>query len=359
MRGALDAGANFFAGYPISPASEIGELCSLLLPERGGVFVQMEDEIGSLAAVIGASLAGAKAFTATSGPGFSLMQENLGFAVMAEVPCVIINVQRVGPATGIATRPAQSDVYQARWGSHGDYSLIVLAPSSIPECYLLTIEAFNLAERFRTPVILLTDAALAHLREKIPSFFFGKLPGKKRKKPQGPPQDYLCYRPEADLIPPLAAYGDPYILRVTGLVHNEKGYSTDNPEETKALLTRLREKIENYPEELPAPLYFGPEEIEVLLVAYGTTLRAARAAARRTPFPAGVLGLTTLWPFPDQAVKDFCHRAKLVVVPEMNAGQAGREVMRVCREKPVLSFTRTDGEVITPAEILSFLERNL
>ncbi|MBU7006970.1 2-oxoacid:acceptor oxidoreductase subunit alpha [Phosphitispora fastidiosa] len=357
VRGALAAGAAFYAGYPISPSTEIAELCSQMLPEHGGVFIQMEDEIASIAAVIGASLGGMKAFTATSGPGFSLMQENLGMAVMAEIPCVIINVQRFGPATGIATKPAQADVMQSRYGTHGDYEIIVLVPSSVQECYELTLEAFNLAERFRTPVILLSDAALAHLREQV------VIPGDPmvvdRNKPGCPPGEYLPYGPGPNLIPPMAAYGSPHIMRVTGLVHDERGYSTADNETADNLLRRLAGKIKNYSAELPQPLYWGDQDAEILLVAYGVVTRAARAAvvkAREAGISVGLLQLRTLWPFPDQAVAGYLGKVKQALVPEMNLGQVVREVRRVNEGKAEIHLlSRTDAGIITPEQIVQKL----
>lgn len=357
VRGALAAGAAFYAGYPISPSTEIAELCSQMLPEHGGVFIQMEDEIASIAAVIGASLGGMKAFTATSGPGFSLMQENLGMAVMAEVPCVIINVQRFGPATGIATKPAQADVMQSRYGTHGDYEIIVLVPSSVQECYELTVEAFNLAERFRTPVILLSDAALAHLREQV--VIPGDLRVVDRKKPGCPPGEYLPYGPGPELVSSMAAYGDPHIMRVTGLVHDERGYSTADGKTADNLLRRLAGKIENYSAELPQPLYWGDQDAEILLVAYGVIARAARAAvikAREAGISVGLLQLRTLWPFPDQAVTGYLEKVKKALVPEMNLGQVVREVRRVNEGKAEIHLlSRTDTGIITPEQIVQKL----
>lgn len=359
--GAMAAGARFFAGYPISPSSEIAELCSRLLPELDGIYVQMEDEIASLAAVIGASLGGMRAFTATSGPGFSLMQENLGFAVMAEVPCVIIHAQRFGPATGIATAPAQADVMQARWGSHGDYQMLVLAPSSVQECHDLTVEAFNLAERFRSPVILLTDAALAHLRETV-TVSDTAPPQRCRPQPEGDPALYRPYAPGPDLVPAMAAFGDGYIQRVTGLVHDELGYSSSAPAVAAGLVRRLQEKILLYQDELPAPIYTGPEEPDILLVSYGISARAAQAAAdraRASGHRVGCLRLRTLWPFPEAAIGDWAQRVRAVLVVEMNFGQLRREVeLAVAGRCRVAGVNRYDAEVVTPGEILAALTKS-
>ncbi len=352
----VDAGARFYAGYPISPASEIAEMCSQILPQHGGIYVQMEDEIGSIAAVIGASLGGLKAFTATSGPGLSLMQENIGFALMAEVPCVIINVQRFGPSTGIATRPSQGDVMAARWGTHGDHSIIVLSPSSVQECYDLTVEAFNLAERFRAPVIVLTDATIAHLREKI------EIPDElklvERLKPEGPVENYRPFAPGAGGVPVIPNYGDKYILRVTGLVHDEEGYPSADPQVAGQLIERLAAKIERFRDELPQPLFYGEENAKVVLVSYGISARAAKQAvsiAVNEKLSVGMLQLQTLWPFPEEQVKKACAAAEAVLVIEMNRGQI-MERVKACGLFPprrISSVSRTDTGIITPTQVLT------
>ncbi|MHB1126677.1 MAG: 2-oxoacid:acceptor oxidoreductase subunit alpha [Bacillota bacterium] len=353
--GAVHAGARFFAGYPICPASEIVELCAEILPGFGGIFVQMEDEIASIAAVIGASLAGTKSFTATSGPGFSLMQENIGLAMIAEVACVIINVQRFGPSTGIATSPAQGDLMQARWGTHGDHSAIVLAPASVQECFDLTVEAFNASERFRTPVILLTDAALSHLREKVVIPPAEEISTIKRQMPPVPVKDYLPYRPGPDGVPHLSDFGDQHILRVTGLVHDERGFSSGKPDIARALTRRLVNKIEDYTHELPSPLYYGEEEEpDILMVAYGTSARAARQVLNRSKSPdisIGLLQLRTVWPFPAEAIRKHLGRARAVLVPEMSMGQLVLEVERVCKEIKVFGVNCYDTSVIEPEQI--------
>lgn len=353
--GCLAAGASFYAGYPISPATEIAELCSDLLPPRGGIYIQMEDEIASIAAIIGASLAGRKSFTATSGPGFSLMQENIGFAIMAEVPCVIINVQRFGLSTGIPTQPGQSDVMATRWGAHGDHSMIALAPSSVQECFDLSVTAINLAERFRTPVVVLTDAVIAHLRESVS--VPDQIPIINRARPTGPVENYRPYAPGENLVPVLPDYGDDYILRTTSLVHDEYGYSTGNPDVGDKLVRRLIDKIENYTREMPQPEYIGPENPDVILISYGVSARTAMAAAwrtRRQGLSIGTLKLKTIWPFPGPAVKEICARASLVVVVEMNQGQILQQVLCAGITQAV-GFNRTDTRIIMPDEIISFL----
>ncbi len=359
--GGITAGARFFAGYPISPASEIAELSSLLLPQRGGIYLQMEDEIASIAAVIGASLGGMKAFTATSGPGLSLMQENIGFAVMAEAPCVIINVQRFGPSTGVATRPGQADVMTTRWGTHGDHGIIVLAPTSVQECYDLTIEAFNLAESLRTPVILLTDATLAHLREKIVTRTDKELSIISRQKPDQVTEDYQPYRPGPDGVPVLPDFGDQNILRVTGLIHDHDGYSTPKPQTAGDLVHRLQQKIEGATSLMPAPRYFGSNDPEILIISFGISARSAREAVNRANdqgIKARLMQLPTIWPFPEEAVRYACYGASAVLVAEMNSGQICREV-RACgiqREK-VVGVNRADTAVITPGEILKAIKK--
>ena len=352
--GALDAGARFFAGYPICPASEIAEMCSEVMPENGGVFIQMEDELASIAAVMGASLGGMKAFTATSGPGMSLMQENLGFGIIAEVPCVIIDVQRFGPSTGVATKTSQGDIMQARWGTHGDHAIIALTPGTVQECYDLTIEAFNLAERFSTPVILLTDASLGHLREKITIHEGNRHNVLSRAKPDIPPEQYLPYRPDSRKVPHLSAYGDEHILRVTSLVHDEKGYSSGNAQVSHALAERLEAKIMDFQDELPTAKYYGPKAPEAVVISYGTSARAARAAVKGLEdgkYDLGMLDLKTMWPFPEETIEKICGDASHVFVVEMNRGQVAGEAAKILKKADVIPILRNDTKIITPDEI--------
>lgn len=353
--GAITAGARFFAGYPISPASEIAEFCSLQLPRHGGVYLQMEDEIAGIAAVIGASLGGMKAFTATSGPGLSLMQENIGFAVMAEAPCIIINVQRFGPSTGVATQPGQADLMAARWGTHGDHGIIALAPATVQECYDLTVEAFNLAETLRTPVIMLTDAILGHLREKLIARTDKEILIKSRKKPDKVADNYQPYRPGPDGVPVLPDFGDENMLRVTGLVHDYDGYSTPHPDVAGKLVQRLQEKIEGASEIMPQPRFYGAENPDVLLISFGISARSSREAVSRVEaagMKARLMQLPTIWPFPEAAVRKACANAGAVLVVEMNSGQLCREV-RACGipKEIVTGVNRMDTAVITPGEI--------
>ncbi|WP_347489536.1 2-oxoacid:acceptor oxidoreductase subunit alpha [Desulfoscipio sp. XC116] len=354
---AIDAGAEFFAGYPITPSSEVAEICAKELPVYGGVYMQMEDEIASMAAIIGASLSGKKTFTATSGPGFSLMQENLGVGIYQEVPCVIINVQRVGPSTGLATRPAQADVMQARWGTHGDHCIIALSPASVAEMYYLTVRAFNLAEKYRTPVILLSDEVIGHLRENVALPNPGTVEIINRKRPGGDPKAYLPYQAEEDGIPPMAAYGDAYIVHATSSCHDATGCSNSKPETNKQLLKRLRDKIYNYIDDIVQVEHFGPANADITLIAYGATSRVCKQAvteAQSEGIGVNLLRLVTLWPFADAYVQQALEKAKAVIVPEMNQGQVLGEVQRLnCVNTPVYQVSRTDGELFTTEDILA------
>ncbi|MBC7261256.1 MAG: 2-oxoacid:acceptor oxidoreductase subunit alpha [Chloroflexi bacterium] len=354
--GAIAAGCNYYAGYPITPASEIMEhICRRFTQLPGRVFIQMEDEIGSIASVLGASWAGARAMTATSGPGFSLMLENIGYAIITETPCVIVNVQRAGPGTGQATRPAQGDVMQARWGAHGDYEIIALSPWSVQEAYDEAIRAFNLADRFRVPVILLMDEGVGHLRENmtVP----GETPIYQRwKDPSLPPFG------EAE-VPPMPSFGEGARLLVTGSTHDAWGYRrTSSPEAQRLLIERLVSKILNHRDEIQRTHMHCCDEstLDVLLIAYGFTARSALGAvrlARETGMKAGLLRLTTLWPFPEDAVRELGARARHVIVPEMNRGQMLREVQRVVPH--AVGYHRTDGEVITAPELWTAMQRIL
>ncbi len=359
--GAIYAGARFYAGYPITPSSEIAEECSRLMPKVGGVYLQMEDEIASMGAIVGASLAGAKSFTATSGPGFSLMQENLGLAVMGEVPCVIINVQRSGPSTGLATKPAQSDVMQVRWGRHGDQAVIALTPATVRECFTLAVQAFNFAEKFRVPVILAADEIVAHMRENIIFPAPGEVEVIDRKKPSVPLEEYKPFEPEADGIAPLAAYGSDYVYHVTSSMHGLDGYSNNDPANAGWRVAQLHRKLERYRDEIVITKSYDTDDAEVLLIAFGATTRAARAAAleaRKNGIKAGVLQLVTLWPFADQEIAACGRRAKKVVVAEMNySGQVTGEVRRVLGpDKDITLVNKYNGQIITPKDILGAIK---
>jgi 2-oxoglutarate ferredoxin oxidoreductase subunit alpha len=354
---AIYAGARFYAGYPITPSSEIAEECSKVMLKVGGMYMQMEDEIASMAAIIGASLAGAKAFTATSGPGFSLMQENLGLAVMGEIPCVVIDVQRRGPSTGLSTKPAQGDIMQLRWGRHGDQMVIALCPATVSECFFMTVKAFNFAEKYRVPVIVAPDEIVGHMRETFSLPEPGEVEVIDRKRPSGPPEAYRPFVADADGVAPLAAYGSEYIYHVSSSMHGPDGYSNNDPANAKWRVDQLHRKIEMHRDEIVITKTFDTEDAEVLLVAFGATTRASRAAAlalRKQGIRAGVLQLITLWPFADKEVAACGSRAGTVVVTEMNySGQVAGEVQRVLGSgADIRRVNRYDGQIITPQEIL-------
>jgi 2-oxoglutarate ferredoxin oxidoreductase subunit alpha len=356
VEGALRAGCRFFAGYPITPATEISEILSTRLPLVDGTFIQMEDEIASLGAVIGASLAGVKAMTATSGPGFSLMQENLGFAIIAEVPCVVVDVMRGGPSTGLPTSPSQSDVMQARWGTHGDHPIIVLSASTVRECYDMTIRAFNFSEKFRTPVILLIDEVVGHMREKIALGDQNEIEIFNRVKPTMPPEWYIPYEDTPSGIPSMANFGEGYRYHVTGLTHDIRGFPTSRPDEIGPFIARLHRKISQHFSEIQIGEFFQTEDAEITVVAYGCVARSAKRAvieAREKGMKVGLLKLMTLWPFMRSAVEKVLQTSKALIVPEMNMGQISREVKRVNRGiTKVVALNKVDGTIITPGEIL-------
>ena len=355
--GAIYAGARFYAGYPITPSSEIADECASRMPALGGMYIQMEDEMASIAAVIGASLAGAKAFTATSGPGFSLMQENLGLAVMGEVPCVVVDVQRSGPSTGLATKPAQSDIMQIRWGRHGDQSVIALCPASVSECFTLAVQAFNFAERFRVPVILMPDEIVGHMRENVALPLPGEIEIVERKAPSGKPAAYLPFKPDADGVAPLAAYGSDYVFHVTSSMHGTDGYSNNDPANAAWRVRQLHEKIERHRDEIVLTRSYYTEDMDVLIVAFGATTRSGRAAAREARsqgIKAGVLQLQTIWPFPDKEIAALGKSARMVVVPEMNySGQVAGEVQKALGAgADIRRVNKYNGTIITPQDIL-------
>jgi len=354
--GALYAGLNFFAGYPITPSTEIAENLAKRLPAIGGSFIQMEDEIASIAACIGASLAGAKVMTATSGPGFSLMQENLGYAIMCEIPCVVVNVQRLGPSTGGPTAPAQGDVMQARWGTHGDHEMVVLTPAGVEEVFTLTVEAFNISEALRTPVILLMDEVIAHMREGVSPPEADELLVVARKKPIELPSEYLPYEPKDDLVPVLASFGTGYRYHVTGLYHDETGFPTDNPEKIDRLVRRLKHKIISNRENFSFYEEYLTDDAEIIIISYGASARSAKAAvneARVAGIRIGLLRLITLWPFPATVVSRICANAGAVITAEMNLGQIHAEVCRVVGSaQKTVSVTHVDGTLIQPQKIL-------
>lgn len=356
-RAAIEVGLNFFAGYPITPSTEIAEILAEELPRTGGAYMQMEDEIASICAVIGASLAGAKALTATSGPGFSLMQEGIGYAKMTETPCVVVNVQRAGPSTGLPTKPSQGDMMQSRWGSHGDAPAIVLYPDSVREAYELTIRAFNLSEKYRTCVVLLLDEVLGHMREAVCLPDMTKFRVVNRLKPTVPPEWYKHYDEDQKYLSPLASYGEGYRFHVTGLAHDVYGFPTNRPVEVATMMKRLKKKITQNIRDIVQIETFMMEDAKVAVFAVGILARAAKSAIlalRKEGFKVGLLRPLTIWPFPDDAVRKMLKNVDTVIVPELNQGQLVHEVERLTKDKEdsdIKKIQKANGELITPGEI--------
>ncbi len=360
VEGALYAGLDFFAGYPITPSTEIAELLSARLPQKGGKFIQMEDEIASMCAILGASLTGNKVMTATSGPGFSLKQEAIGYACMAEIPCVIANVQRGGPSTGNPTHVSQGDINQARWGTHGDHSIIALTASNHQDVFELTVEAFNFAETYRTPVILLLDEAVGHMREKLVIPETGALMIVDRLRTSlGKDVDYHPYLPREDGRLPMSDFGGQHRYNVTGLYHDMWGFPSNNPTVVNQLMRHLVDKIENNVEAITRYKEYFLEDAEYILVSYGSSARSAihLAEGRRAKGEKiGVLELQTIWPFPAEMVREKCGGAKAVLVVEMNMGQVMAQVKAaVAKPERVFLANRFDGHLITPHDIKKLL----
>ena len=359
--GAVAAGVTFFAGYPITPSTEIAEQMAKMLPRIGGTFLQMEDEIGAMGAILGASLAGAKVMDATSGPGFSLKQELIGYAACAEIPCVLVNVQRVGPSTGQPTAPSQGDVMQVRWGTHGDHPMIALSPWSVRESFDMAVMAVNYAERFRTPVILLTDEIVGHLRENVvlPSadeleIYPRRLPKKTRA------EGYQPFAVGEDLVPDVARFGDGYRIHVTGLLHDETGFPSGSPVVTEQLIHRLHEKINRVGEEIIHTEEHFMEDAEYAVVSYGGTARTAYEAvraARAQGIRVGFLRLQTIWPFADAAIGRLADRVKKILVAELNYGQLTGEVTRASHGTPVRPCLKYNMLDFTPQEIAAEIRR--
>ena len=360
VEAALYAGLDFFAGYPITPSTEIAELLSRRLPQQGGKFIQMEDEIASMCAIIGASLTGLKSMTATSGPGFSLKQEAIGYAVMAEVPCVVVNVMRTGPSTGMPTRVSQGDVMQARWGTHGDHSIIALTASNHQDLFLITVEAFNLSETYRTPVILLLDEVIGHMREKLIIPQAGEIPLVQRLRTsvkEG--TDYHPYLPREDGRLPMSDFGGVHRYNVTGLMHDMWGFPSDNPQVAYGLMRHLVDKIEQHTHVITRTKEFFLDDAETVLISYGSSARSAlhvvenrRARGERV----GLLELQTLWPFPAKVVRERCREAKYVLVVELNMGQMLQEVKKTVDDPDkVFLANRIDGTFISPTDIRNVL----
>lgn len=358
VEGALAAGMKFYAGYPITPSTEIAELSAVKLPKIGGKFIQMEDEIASMGAIIGASLAGLKSMTATSGPGFSLKQENLGYASISEIPCVIVNVQRGGPSTGLPTSPAQGDIMQAKWGTHGDHPIIALTPSSVRETFDLTVKAFNFAEKYRVPVILLMDEVIGHMRERIEIPDPEEIEVTSRVKPSKNDIDFKPYKVnEGELVPKMADFGSGFRSHVTGLVHDETGFPSGKSEVAEALINRLINKIEENKNDISIYEEYKLDDADVMIIAFGGTARSAKSAvnmARENGLKVGLFKPMTIWPFLDKKIIELSKKIKKVIVAEMNLGQYVLEVERVANKyADVHKCCRANGELITPDEILA------
>lgn len=358
--GAIAAGVNFFAGYPITPSTEIAETMAKLLPQHGGKFVQMEDEIASMGAILGASLAGAKAMDATSGPGFSLKQELIGYAACAEIPCVLVDVQRVGPSTGQPTAPSQADVMQARWGTHGDHPIIALAPWSVRETYDITVMAVNYAERFRTPVILLMDEVVGHLREKVElPEHVDVYPRRQPKKTRA--EGYEPFTPDEDLVPNVADFGKGYHIHVTGLIHDDTGFPVGSPAITEQSIRRLHEKIDRAGEEIIHTECSFMDDAEYAVVAFGGTARTAYEAvraARARGEKVGLVRLITIWPFADKVIAALAQKVKGILVAEMNYGQVVGEVRRAANGAcPVELCGKYNMQAFEPQEIETAIDQ--
>ena len=361
--GALYAGCRFFAGYPITPSTEVAEVMAKELPKVGGKFIQMEDEIGAMAAIIGASLTGVKSLTATSGPGFSLKQENLGYACITEVPCVIINVMRGGPSTGMPTGPSQSDVMQAKWGTHGDHPAICIVPASVQELFTETVRAFNLSEKYRMPVTVMPDEIVGHMRERIEIPEPGVIPLTDRTPPSVEPEEYKPYDTRFGDVPPLAAFGSEYRFHVTGLNKAEDGFPTTRAELVQQEEERQMRKIEDHIDDIVSYEEYMLDDADVAVVAFGSTARSARFAvreAREAGIKAGLFRIITYWPFPEKQIAGIARRVKAIITPEMNLGMTFHEVMRCAAGKSTVSgIFRVDGEPINPGQILDKIKEAL
>lgn len=357
--GALAAGCRFFAGYPITPQSEIAERMSERMPEVGGRFIQMEDELSSMAAVLGGSWGGSRAMTATSGPGFSLMMENIGLGMMTETPCVIANIQRGSPSTGLPTAVGQGDMMQAKWGSHGDYGVIAYAPTSPQEMFDYTVKAFNKAEQYMMPVFVMADEKIGHMRERV-VINEEKVDIYPRRKPEADPDDFKPYEPKEDLVPEMASAGEGYRVHVTGLTHNQQGYPQLDVETQGEKVGRLVDKVEENKDDIVEIKKQGVEDAEVLIVSYGMAYRTAMGAykrAREKGIKAGIIRLVTVWPFPEEEMRELSKQVKGIVVPEINLGQIVQEVERVSHgDTEVELVPHPGGGLHKPQQILETLE---
>lgn len=357
--GAIAAGCRFYAGYPITPSTEVAEILSRELPKIGGKFIQMEDEIASMAAIIGARVGGLKAMTATSGPGFSLMQENIDYAAMTEIPCVVVDVQRLGPSTGQPTAASQGDVMQARWGTHGDHPIIALSPTSVRQAFDLTLKAFDLSEKFRTPVILLTDEIIGHMREPVDLPDFKTIHPFDQKVIESP-QTYKAFRNSPGDVPPMAPFGVGYRYHITGLFHDEVGFPTQRLDEVDPWLERVNSKLDKHIDEITMVEQDYEPGATVALLSYGCSARTARHAlklARARGQKVDMLTLFTIWPFPEKQVEALGERVERIIVPEMNLGQLALEVERMVGRKKVARVTRANGEMVTPQMVLDAMDQ--
>lgn len=357
IEGAIAAGMKFYAGYPITPSTELMEKSAEMLPKVGGKFIQMEDEIAGIAAAIGGSIAGLKSMTATSGPGFSLKMENLGYAVITEIPLVLVNVQRNGPSTGLPTSPSQGDMMQAKWGTHGDHPVIAISPSTVQECYTLTARAFNLAEKYRMPVLFMLDEVVGHMREKVVLDTNLLEETVDRAKPEKGDTSYLPYGVTGDeLVPKMAPFGEGHRYHITGLVHDETGFPTNSTKVADTLMTRLMAKVENNKDDIIQYEEYMTEDAEYIIFSYGSTARSSKQAVmdlREKGIKAGLFRAITIWPFPEERLKELAAKSKGIMVAEMNLGQMVLEVERIVNgECPVKLMGKGNGEFISPAEIV-------
>jgi 2-oxoglutarate ferredoxin oxidoreductase subunit alpha len=356
--GALAAGCRFYAGYPITPSTEVAEVMSRELPKVGGKFIQMEDEIASMAAIIGGSVGGLKSMTATSGPGFSLMQENIGYAAMTEIPCVVVNVQRLGPSTGQPTAASQGDVMQARWGTHGDHPIIALSPTSVTQAFELTIKAFNFAEKYRTPVILLADEIIGHMREPVELPDFASVEKVERLVTDAP-SGYKAFRNEASGVPAMASFGKGYRYHITGLLHDEVGFPTQRLDEIDPWVERVNNKLRRHADDILLYQKDYQPGARAAILSYGASARTARHAMKQLRAKGQKVSLftvQTIWPFPEAAVEELADSVERIIVPEMNLGQLALEVERLAGRRKVVRVNRADGEMITPDMIVSAAE---
>jgi len=359
--GAIAAGCTFFGGYPITPATEIAEHMAERLPDVGGTFLQMEDEIAAIASILGAAWTGAKAMTATSGPGFSLMMENLGLAVCTETPCVIVDVQRTGPSTGLPTMTGQADMMQARWGSHGDYELIALAPSSPQDCFYQTIRAFNLSEKYRVPVLIMADEIVGHMSEKVVIPEPGRIKLVNRPKPTGRKDRFKLYEPGPNGVAPMPAIGDGYNIHVTGLTHDERGYPSMTVEAQEQMLARIKNKIRDNLDDIITTESYRLEDADIVIVSYGISVRTGLAAvdrARALGYRAGLLQLVTVWPFPEALIREIAGRVKGFITVEINLGQVHHEVERCAGGLAAAHLVgHAGGRIIHPDKVLECIEK--